>query len=238
MSIETLARSLEAKRVGTSLMALCPAHDDRNPSLSIREKGGRILVHCHAGCAQHDVIAALRNLGLWDGSDRQIITDAYDYSDEKGALLYQIVRYFPKTFRQRQPDGAGGWIWRKHPRQVLYRLRDVIEAPIVFVVEGEKDVETLRDYGFVATTNAGGAKAPWLAEYTNCLAGREIILIPDNDVPGWQRATAIGRSLLGTAARIRIQALPERFKDISDWFAAGHSECELISMIEGADVCD
>jgi putative DNA primase/helicase len=235
VTLESLARGLEARRVGGSLMARCPAHDDRNPSLSIRETDGKVLVHCHAGCQQRDVIAALRDRGLWEESWQGIITATYGYTDETGLLLYQIVRYVPKTFRQRFPDGLGGWVWKKHPRQVLYRLCEVIEAPIVFLVEGEKDVETLREYGFVATTNAGGAQAPWLTSYSNALAQKEVIIIPDNDVAGWQRATVIARALLGAAARIRVQALPEKFKDISDWFGAGHSECELIAMVEGPD---
>jgi hypothetical protein len=47
-------------------MARCPAHDDREPSLSICESGdGRMLVHCHAGCSQERVVGALRSRGLW-----------------------------------------------------------------------------------------------------------------------------------------------------------------------------
>jgi len=100
-------------------------------------------------------------------------------------------------------------------------------------VEGERDVETLRDWGFAATTNAGGAKTPWLPEFTAALAGREVNIIPDNDGPGWERVKVIARALLGHAARIRVLDLPRETKDISDWFAAGHSECELIAMLEG-----
>ncbi len=48
----------------------CPAHDDRSPSLSIRERGGKVLVHCHAGCPQSDVIEALRARGLWPERER------------------------------------------------------------------------------------------------------------------------------------------------------------------------
>jgi hypothetical protein len=236
VNLEALVRGLDARRVGAGWMARCPAHNDRNPSLSIHEEHGKVLFHCHAGCPQIDVLDRLRIRGLWgaDAIDPQIVA-TYDYTDEDGELLYQIVRYVPKNFKQRRPAADGTWLWRKHPRQVLYRLREVIEAPIVFVVEGEKDVEALRDYGFVATTNAGGANAPWLSSYSAALAGREVILIPDNDAPGWQRATAIARALLGIAGRIRLQALPDNFKDISDWFAAGHAECELIAIVEGDD---
>src|SRR5690242_10590850 len=149
--LSAIVAALGAKRSGSSWMARCPAHDDSNPSLAIRESKGRILAHCHAGCNQRDVIAALKDLGLWEPEEREQqekkrIVATYDYTDQHGELLYQVVRYEPKDFRQRYPDGRGGWTWRKHRRQVLYHLPEVIEAPIVFVVEGEKDVETLRDY--------------------------------------------------------------------------------------------
>ncbi len=162
-----------------------------------------------------------------------VITATYNYTDEAGRLIYQVVRQEPKAFLQRRPDGAGGWIWRKSDRQVLYRLSGVLEAPIVFVVEGEKDVETLRGYGFVATTNSGGAKAPWLDSYTETMRDRECILVPDNDPAGWERVVKIAKALLGTAARIRVLDLPPEHKDISEWFGGGHSECELITMLEG-----
>ena len=238
MNIDALVRGLAARRVGTGWMARCPAHPDRNPSLSIRQDSDRVLVHCHAGCSQVHVIDELRARGLWEPctKDDASITDIYDYTDEHGRLTYQIVRYIPKSFKQRRPDGAGGWIWRKHSRQLLYRLPEVLDAPIVFVVEGEKDVETLRSHGFVATTNAGGSNAKWLDEYTKALAGREVIIIPDNDAPGWNRAAGIANALLGVAARIRLLPLPEGIKDISDWFAAGHSECELIETLEATHV--
>jgi 5S rRNA maturation endonuclease (ribonuclease M5) len=113
----------------------------------------------------------------------------------------------------------------------------VLENPIVFVVEGVRDVETLRSYGFVATTNAGGAKAPWLPQYTDALREREVILIPDNDALGRQRVLRIARALKGNVAKLVILTLDDpRVKDISDWFVAGHSEVELIAMLDGDQV--
>src|SRR5689334_11334326 len=121
-------------------------------------------------------------------------------------------------------------VWQKHPSQVLYRLPELIEAAVVFVVEGEKDVETLRSYGFVATTNAGGASAAWLESYTQLLRHREIIIIPDADLPGRERAKRIARALLGHAARIAVWE-PSDAKDITEWFHRAHSELELIEAI-------
>ena len=239
MNLTDLIKGLNARRAGSQWMAACPAHDDRNPSLAIREDEGTILLRCHAGCSQADVIAALEARGLWQVAHTtkpvKRILSIYGYTDEHGELLYEVVRFEPKDFRQRRPDGRGGWIWRKHPRQVLYHLPEVLESPIVFVVEGEKDVEALRDHGFVATTNAGGAKAAWLPQFTEALTGREVIIIPDNDAPGWDRAVVIARALLGKAAKILIldEIHGHGAKDISEWFAAGHSELELISILEG-----
>jgi putative DNA primase/helicase len=241
MTLDSLVQALEARRSGSAWMARCPAHEDSKPSLSIGQAdNGKLLIHCHSGCGQREVIAALKDRGLWEAAPPQktwakrIIAE-YNYTDEHGELLYQIVRYEPKDFRQRYPDGRDGWIWKKHARQVLFHLPEVLKAPIVFVVEGEKDVQTLRDQGFVATTNAGGADAPWLPDFTEALRGREVILIPDNDQPGRARVLRIARALLGKAARIVILEL-EGAKDVTAWFDRGHSEAYLIALVEGQAV--
>ena len=238
MTADSIAQALEARRSGSSWMAKCPAHDDHNPSLSIREVDGKVLLHCHAGCAQHDVIDALKARGVWqpERTENPRIVAEYDYTDEQGNLLYQVVRYQPKDFKQRRPDGCGGWTWRKGARQVLYHLPEVLEAPIVFVVEGERDVETLREYGFVATTNAGGAKAHWAPQFTEALKGREVILIPDNDAPGRKRVLNIARALLGKVARLVVLELEGGAKDATEWFGQGHSELELIALLDGEEV--
>ncbi|HEU5401791.1 MAG TPA: toprim domain-containing protein [Terriglobales bacterium] len=234
MSADSIARALKARRSGAGWMAKCPAHDDNNPSLSIRDADGKVLLHCHAGCGQRQVIEALKVNGLWaerPAKPRRKIVATYDYTDEAGHLLYQVLRTEPKGFFQRRPDGEGGWINKKSKRQVLFHLREVVEAPIVFVVEGEKDAETLRSQGFVATTNAGGAEAPWLSEFSEALAGREVIVIPDNDKPGRNRAARIARALIGRVTRLVILEL-EGAKDVTEWFEKGHGELELIELVE------
>jgi hypothetical protein len=67
-----IGKVLGGRRVGDGWMTRCPAHDDREPSLSIRDRdGGKVLVHCHAGCDQKAVIAAVRARGLWPESGRR-----------------------------------------------------------------------------------------------------------------------------------------------------------------------
>src|SRR5262245_48302558 len=62
-----IARALKGRRSGRNWTALCPAHDDRTPSLSIAQADDKVLVHCHAGCSQQAVVDALRGRGLWSG---------------------------------------------------------------------------------------------------------------------------------------------------------------------------
>ena len=70
---ESIAVALGGYRAGVSWMARCPAHEDGTPSLSIREsRAGRLLVHCHAGCEQTAVIAALQERGLWRPSSAAV----------------------------------------------------------------------------------------------------------------------------------------------------------------------
>ena len=70
MTAETIARALGGRKAGCGWTARCPAHDDREPSLSIRDADRKVLVHCHAGCDQRDVVAALKERGLWAGKER------------------------------------------------------------------------------------------------------------------------------------------------------------------------
>src|SRR5262249_51023915 len=155
------------KRVGEGWQATCPAHEDRSPSLAVGVgRDGRVLLHCHAGCELDVILAALslKTADLFDpaanGSRRIVAT--YDYLDEQGALLFQVVRFDPKAFVQRRPDGRGGWVWKtKNTRRVLYRLPQVIDAVLagetIYIAEGEKDVHALEAAGVVATTSPMGA---------------------------------------------------------------------------------
>ena len=93
-------------------MAFCPAHDDRNASLSVHVSDGRILLHCHAGCSTEDVVNALgltmSDLFVESKKTRPKIVASYPYPDERGNVLFEVVRFDPKAFKQRKPDGRGG----------------------------------------------------------------------------------------------------------------------------------
>jgi hypothetical protein len=180
---------------------------------------------------------------------REVYSAFYDYADEGGNLLFQVCRRADKaSFPQRKPDGKGGWIWKASDvRKVLYRLPELIEAVAsdhtVLIVEGEKDVESLRRLNVPATCNPGGASEPgqqpkWKAEYSEFLRGADIVVVPDNDDPGRAHAETIVRMSAGIAQRIRILDLTQHWPDcpkggdVSDWLAAGGSAERLVEMID------
>jgi len=225
---------------GQQRMALCPAHEDGNPSLSITAKDDRVLLNCHANCETEYIVAAM-NLTMADLFDevrekgyspigtKPTIVAEYPYVDEQGTLLFQVVRMEPKTFRQRRPDGTG-WSWSLgDTRRVLYRLPEVLQAVrdgvTVYVVEGEKDVHTLEGRELVGTCNPGGA-GKWLPAYSDSLRDADVVIIADRDDPGQAHARMVAQALDGIAAHIRITEA-RTGKDATDHFAAGHGVDEL-----------
>ncbi len=211
--------------------ARCPAHDDRHASLSVGcGEDGRVLLHCHAGCRPEAIVEAL-GLQMGDLFPRQErrkalgrIVATYDYHDAEGKLLFQAVRYDPKDFRQRRPNGHGGWVWNLNgvPR-VLYRLPRLLAADpaeLVCIAEGEKDADTLTGLGLLATTNPLGAGKWQKLTDDSVLCGRRVAIFEDHDDTGRAHALDVARRLFGRAAEVRIVTMPEGFKDVSDWIAA------------------
>ena len=224
--------------------ASCPGHDDQHASLSVTVgDDDRVLLHCHAGCTTEAIVAAmgLRLADLFvrrDGTGKKSIIATYDYLDDTGELLFQAVRYDPKDFKQRRPDGQGGYIWNlQGARLVLYRLPELIDADpakMVFDVEGEKDVDALHKLGFIATCNPMGA-GKWKPEYSETLRGRHVVIIADKDNAGRCHAEQVAASLNGKAADVRIIELPgNHVKDASDWISAGGTAEQLRQIVADA----
>jgi hypothetical protein len=167
------------------------------------------------------------------GKSKGRIVAEYGYTDIDGTLLYQVVRLEPKSFRQRRPDGKGGWIWQLDERRVIYRWPELLAYPdaTVFVCEGEKDADRVASLGHCATTVAGGK---WTDECVQALVGRDVIILQDNDQPGREKSLAAAQALHGSAKAIRIVSLrdlPEK-GDVSDWLDADARRAEKF-----VDVC-
>jgi len=230
---EILARLKGVRRNGSGWMALCPAHADKNPSLSVKQEDGSLLLHCFAGCTVEEICGALGielSELFSDKTATPRMVAAYNYDDEKSTLLYQVVRYDPKGFRQRRPDGKGGWTWNLNGvRRVLYRLPEVLAAESVLVCEGEKDCETARALGLVATCNAGGA-GKWREEYSEHLHAKQITIIADADEPGRKHARQVTASLYGKAESVDVLEFPHA-KDLSEWVEKGGTQELLLELV-------
>ena len=256
-NLQSIARALGGEVRGGQVLAPGPGHSAKDRSLSVkldpgapdgfivnsfanddpiqckdyvREKSGLDPFNCKRKPAFdiHKVVAAQSAKGN--------VVATYDYTDADGELLYQVLRYEPKDFRQRRPDGNGDWTWSVGERRVLYRLPDLLQYPdaSVFVCEGEKDADRVASLDHCSTTVAG---SKWTPDCVEPLAGRDILILEDADEPGHEKAIAAATALRGEAKTIRIVRLPgltghANNKDVSDWLDADPRRGNKL-----ADVC-
>lgn len=240
------------RKSGKGFIAKCPAHDDSKASLSMSAGDKGIIINCHAGCTP-DAITTAVGLSLRDlfnepakPQEKARIEAVYNYRDETGALLFQVVRKSDKTFPGRKPDGHRGFIWNLDDvRRVLYRLPELLVADAsatVWIPEGEKDVDRLHSLGLTAITNPHGAGSQtndynWRPEYSEHLRGREVIVLPDNDEAGRNHAEFVASALHGIAASVKVLALPNLPEkgDVSNWLDAGGDPESLCVMAEAVE---
>src|SRR6185295_18963264 len=233
-----ISRFDKSTKTAKGVMAKCPAHDDGSASLSIgRGTDGGVLLKCFAGCTAHAVVGAmglsLRDLFAGERAptnrhangqqlpvapkEKPVIEKVYSYTDALGVEVYQAIRLKPKSFRQRHAVG-GEWVWSMDGvERVLYRLPEVIKSETVWIVEGEKDADSLALLGFCATCNVGGA-GKWLDAYTELLSGKEIILCGDNDDAGRKHIQLVFDSVATKARSVRFVKI-STVKDVSDYIA-------------------
>ncbi len=254
-TLEHIARALGGEVCGNQVRAPGPGHSPKDRSLNVKldanAPGGFVL---HSFSPTDDPIVCKdyvrEKLGLppWNGDANgpvprhKAIVAIYDYSDEKGELLYQVVRFEPKDFRQRRPNGKGDWIWSLgETRRVPYRLLEIEEAvslgQTIFIAEGEKAADALVDIGVRATCAPGGA-GKWRDEYSPHLADADVVILPDNDGPGEQHCKSVGKALTGVAERVRVLRLPELpiKGDAYDWVQAGGTAKQLWQLVEQCSV--
>lgn len=243
----------------SSWTCYCPIHEaspgTHANSLSLHTADdGKILVKCHNGCDPKEIVYAfgLTWTDMFPERNQPAssqITAVYDYLDESGVLRFQVCRLEPgkdgrpKDFRQRQPDGNGGWTWKtKGLVKFPYRLPELLAAKgkPVLIVEGEKQVDYLRSLGLTATCNPGGA-GKWLKSFARWFADRDVIVIPDCDPPnertgkivGAEHARDVADSLIGVAKSIHVVELPDCQPKwgMDDWLQKGGHTLEEFSEI-------
>ena len=186
-----------AKQHGEWWSGRCPAHDDKNPSLSWKdgENEKPVIIKCHAGCSRNAILASL---GMEDHPQKEVLPSkkpnvAYPYYTVDGKYLAEKVRGYDDsgkhTTRWRRRNGKGGFIsGRVKGELYLYglpNLKNMRDGDTVYIAEGEKDAETLRKHGLVAVSGPDGAghdKFP--QEAVKWFAKKKVVIFQDNDEVG------------------------------------------------------
>jgi P4 family phage/plasmid primase-like protien len=218
----------------------CPAHADKKSSLSISYDPNEdtIALHCHAGCSTADILTEvgktwadvmptkedepIKPLKRWQIN----LVAEYRYTDADGNYLYSKLRYegdgidgkeirYGRIIDGEYIKGKGG------AGSELYNVTAIKDAikdnKTVFIVEGEKDVETLRSIGLVAVT-AGGT-SDWQKRFAKHFAGaHDVVILADNDAPGQNLAEKIVKDLGDTVFVIKtITPSAVKHGDVTDW---------------------
>ncbi len=207
----------------------CPCGQSKNYTpLTSHTSGGK----CHSSKCGQKFFPPEPPLKIPSNHEEQV----YPYRDLKGKIVFETVRYYKngeKLFYQRRPTANGSY--EKGLGQgtnrvplVLYNLPEITQAIAdkqeIFIVEGEKDVETLKRNGLVATCNPMGA-GKWRSEFNPFLRDANVIVLPDNDETGKAHGDKVARELSDIAASVRIVDLPNLPDkgDVSDWLVRGNS---------------
>jgi putative DNA primase/helicase len=201
----------------------------------VRQKLGMPRFQSESGKNSNDFNSSSPDIRRSHSRPQRTIAKVYDYTDEAGCILFQAIRYEPKGFAQRRPNGNGGFTYSLDGvRRVPYRLPELIEAVAngnpVFVVEGEKDVEALRGLNIPATCNPMGA-SKWRDEYSEHFKDAAVYIFPDNDDAGRAHAQEVFWSLDGAKSVriVEVPNLPDR-GDVSDWLKAGGTAEQLYKL--------
>jgi len=214
----------QVKHNNNSIVALCPSHDDKNPSLTASCNGEKILVKCQAGCTFKEIVTAvgMKQSQFFIPKEKtptKKIVATYRYEDKDGGHVMDVVRFKPKGFRPKRPDGK--WTLDGVTR-VPYRLPQMLEAikigKDILILEGEKDCENAEKFGLVATTFAGGA-GKWRKEYSEWFQDAKVICLPDHDDAGRKGMHHIASEISMVAESVRLLELPDLLEkgDFSDW---------------------
>ena len=234
-------------------MALCPTHDDNNPSLSLDVgDDGTVLVKCFAGCEYESIKAAAGLNGHArpnrGGAHRKskkppktYTTQAvysqpvFEFKLPSGEVAY-VQRHKGPYFR---PIGGGKWVDQLGDvERIPYNLPGLLDGvragETVYHVEGCKDVDTATGWGLTATTTGG--TNTWRSEYRPYYADADVVIVPDNDPPGFVYAETVAGDLAGVARSVKVVQLPDLPEggDLTDFKEAGGIKEDLLAIVEAA----
>jgi hypothetical protein len=233
MQAEQIAKQLgNAKKANGQWVASCPVpshgkgNGDKNPSLSISiNDDGKPLFHCHGGCSQEEVFNTIKDMQLLPELEErpdplanikplpQVQFDhEWEYQDENKTTVFVKQRLrigeSGKTYRLYKVDADG----RRHTtlgdaRIVPYNLPELLDAKsagrIIYLVEGEKAADALATLKVTATTAHTGAGS-WPEAITEYFAGANVVILPDNDLPGWRYAQKAVDAIFAIAKNVKV----------------------------------
>jgi len=224
----TLAKFKIKSRKGNRIQAFCPAHDDKNASLSILLSDNKLLLYCHAGCQVEAVMKAadITYSDLFAG-DRPPMA-IYQYRNTDGSLSHEKLKYKTpkgKRFAQRRIDGDAIVDNLEGIPRIPYNYPKVLEAQkqnaIILYTEGEKDADTAELLGFTGTTMGGASD--WREEYKFFFKNATLVVIPDKDSAGTAQASKIVKSLGEVCKSLKVLILPTG-KDLTEWVELGNNK--------------
>lgn len=219
---------------GDRFQAYCPAHEDKNASLSVKLTAEKALLFCHAGCKVDAILkaAGLTYADLFNNGHTP--TNIYQYRNLDGSLSHEKLKFKTpngKTFTQRRIDELGNIIENlEGVQKIPYNFPEVTKAiaqgaPILYC-EGEKDADTARLLGFTATTMGGASD--WKDEYKNYFKNACIVQFPDKDDAGLKLAHNVTESLKTVAKSLKVVIVPVG-KDFTEWVEAGNKDVKELA---------
>lgn len=246
-----------SKRYGDKAQCRCPAHEDKQASLTITKGRKCTLFCCHAGCSLERILTAA---GLskkdtfydsepiktnWrayvEGREKRKIEAVYNYVSCNGSYAFTKIRLEGKKIlygilaNERFTYGLPRSTPRKSLKAIYGNIKAIEKAIAedkpIFIPEGEKDTDTLTNQGYTAFTYGG--VNDWQADFAELVKGANVVILADNDKPGIDVANTILNDIQGIAKSAKIIVpMPDVPKaDITDYFEAGHSKAEFEQMI-------
>lgn len=229
---EVLTHFQGVKKTCNGYMAKCPCHNDNQQSLSITENNDRILINCFTGCRTQDIVqtAGLQMKDLFNTPAKSVTRKPesveYMYTDTlKKVRFYKWNKNqgtYQKCFCWKHKDNSGQWKTGTGKNKVPLYNQHKLSATAgntVYIVEGEKDVETMSKLNFIAVSAPNGAskgavEKKWNTTYNPLFKGLSVAIIPDNDESGIKFAEAVATQLLPFTESVKIINLCDEWTNL------------------------
>lgn len=207
------------KKVGNHFEACCPVCDDTKYHLYVTPKDDKVLLYCQKCQRAAPEIVSSIGLKVTDlffkeaesTTEKTVRRRSHIYHNKDGSI-------FGKKDITNLSDGKKNCYWSRYEsgtyhsglkgmKAPLFNLPELVktEEKTIYFAEGEKDCETLRSFGLVATTTPnGGHQKEWFNSFNDYLLNKDIIILTDNDDTGKTYGIFVAENVLNIARSVRI----------------------------------